>query len=258
MTELIKRRVKNYWSGHVNTTQFVDASLQPGSPEFFLAARSARRNLFPYILDLIRSLEPQGASVLEVGSGMGCDLVEFAQLGASVHGIDLTHPGVLLARGNLAQAGVTGRLLEGDAERLPFSDSHFDVAYSFGVLHHTPDTERAISEILRVLRPGGRALIMLYHRYSWFTLLARISGTNVEFDDEDAPVVKTYSVDEVKTLCGGFVNVRVDYEGFPFKTPRPGIIASLYNGLFVPVFNRLPRSWVRRLGFHLVIRCEKP
>jgi ubiquinone/menaquinone biosynthesis C-methylase UbiE len=253
-----KTRVREYWNKHVNTTQLLRRSVEAGSPEFYEAAHRARRESFPYILDVINGMEAAGRDLLEIGCGMGCDLVEFARRGARATGLDITSAGAALARKNLEWAGVYGNVLVGDAERLPFSDDSFDVAYSLGVLHHTPDTEGAINEVFRVLRPGGTALIMLYHRYSWFVLLSKLSGTNVEFADEDAPVVKTYSADQIGKMFKVFENVTIDFEGFPFRTPRKGRLAGLYNSVFVPVFNSIPRSLIKRTGFHLIIRAQKP
>lgn len=59
-----------------------------------------------------------------------------------------------------------------DAEHLPFADDEFDLVYAWGVLHHSPDTERALREAQRVLKPGGRLKIMLYHRHSRIALAA--------------------------------------------------------------------------------------
>lgn len=117
-----------------------------------------------------------GKTILEIGSGAGSHSALFAKYGALVTAVDLSLDRVrATARkfellGELAKGCVA---LEADAENLPFEDSSFDIVYSNGVLHHSPDTERAISEVYRVLKPEGRAIVMLYCKSSinyWVTL----------------------------------------------------------------------------------------
>ncbi|HTG16518.1 MAG TPA: class I SAM-dependent methyltransferase [Blastocatellia bacterium] len=93
--------------------------------------------------------------------------MNFAPHGALYTGVDLTEASVELVRTRFALEGLTAELRTADAENLPFADAGFDLVYSHGVLHHTPDTQRAINEVHRVLRPGGTAMVMLYHKNSF-------------------------------------------------------------------------------------------
>ena len=113
----------------------------------------------------------QGQRVLEIGPGAGGHSALFAKYGARVTSIDLTFE---RARSTQAKFSVMGNeyasdcsALQGDSEFLPFSDNYFDIVYSNGVLHHTNDTEKAIDEVFRVLKPGGQSVIMLYCKSSW-------------------------------------------------------------------------------------------
>jgi ubiquinone/menaquinone biosynthesis C-methylase UbiE len=119
-----------------------------------------------------------------------------------------------------------------DGENLPFRSESFDVVYSNGVLHHTPDTEGAIREVHRVLKPGGIAKVMLYHRNSlnyWIEIVLRrgvlggqflrgrsaeeIMSHVIEFSDHGAtPLVKVYNRKEARALFSLFKNVVVDVE----------------------------------------------
>ncbi|HUS12312.1 MAG TPA: class I SAM-dependent methyltransferase [Pyrinomonadaceae bacterium] len=105
--------------------------------------------------------------VLEIGCGIGTDGAQFAEAGAEYTGVDLTEAAVELARKRFELFNLPGKFQTADAEDLPFPAESFDVVYSHGVLHHTPETKKAIQEIHRVLRPGGRAIVMLYHRDSY-------------------------------------------------------------------------------------------
>ncbi len=170
-----------------------------------------------------------GRELLEVGCGMGSDLVQFARGGALVTGLDYTPRSVEITRRRFGVYDLPGRFLVGDAENLPFPSDTYDVVYSNGVLHHTPDTQRAIDEVHRVLRPGGVAKIMLYHRsslYYWLVIMLRfgvlrgelaratpeeIMSRYVEYSETGAlPLVRAYTRAEVDRMFGRFSERRTD------------------------------------------------
>ncbi len=113
----------------------------------------------------------EGKSVLEIGCGMGTHAALLAHAGAKLTAIDLSQPAVEMTRRRLELSGLVGRVEQADAERLPFPDALFDTVWSWGVLHHSRSFERCIDEVSRVLRPGGRLLLMVYHRRSLFYYL---------------------------------------------------------------------------------------
>jgi ubiquinone/menaquinone biosynthesis C-methylase UbiE len=126
-----------------------------------------RRDYAPWMASALDYAGSRDLDVLDVGCGQGIDLCEYARAGARVTGIDLTPRHVELARRHLADLGLDGTVVLGDAEQLPFADNQFDRVSSNGVLHHTPSMQAALSEIYRVLRPDGRATIIVYNRNSW-------------------------------------------------------------------------------------------
>lgn len=131
-----------------------------------------RYRLEPEILATADFASGSGKAVLEIGVGMGADAVRWARAGAVFTGVDLTQRAVRLTRQRLADEGLTGDVRQADAEALPFAAGSFDVLWSWGVLHHTPDSDGAIVEAARVLKPGGRYAVMVYHRRSWVALAA--------------------------------------------------------------------------------------
>jgi ubiquinone/menaquinone biosynthesis C-methylase UbiE/uncharacterized protein YbaR (Trm112 family) len=184
-----------------------------------------------------------GKIVLEIGCGAGAHSALFARHGAEVASLDLTPDRVLATARKLDWIDTPGHFaLQGDAEFLPFRDCCFDLVYSNGALHHTPDTAKAIREVFRVLRPGGRAVIMLYARHSfnyWINLflirgilrgamfrhrnwLGRITewmapGVQKYLN----PETKVYTVAEVRRLFSQFVSVRVRKYSFNYSLLRP-------------------------------------
>jgi ubiquinone/menaquinone biosynthesis C-methylase UbiE len=174
----------------------------------------------------------RGARLLEVGCGMGTDLLQFSRGGARCIGIDLTPRSIEITQHRFKLYGADGAFMISDGEHLPFAEESFDVVYSNGVLHHTPDTAGAVREVHRVLRSGGTAKIMLYHRNSlnyWVEIVLRrgllgaeflrgrsaeeIMSRVIEFSDHEArPLVKAYSRRETRALFAKFREVKVEVE----------------------------------------------
>ncbi|MCK4550327.1 MAG: class I SAM-dependent methyltransferase [Candidatus Aenigmarchaeota archaeon] len=139
-----------------------------GSKEFFEDVIRYRYEVYaPWLKKIISKEDVKGKKLLEVGCGMGIDLLQFAKKGAICTGIDLTPNHVLLAKKLFRTNDIKANIVNGDAETLKFHKNSFDYVYSHGVIHHTPNTEKALSEIYRVLKPGGKALIMVYHKNSF-------------------------------------------------------------------------------------------
>ena len=206
---------------------------EPGSREFFDAIERHRYSEYAEWMPRLMGFENfRDARLLEVGCGMGTDLLQFSRGGARCVGIDLTPRSIEITQQRFKLYGADGAFMISDGEHLPFRDGSFDVVYSNGVLHHTPDTEGAIREVHRVLRPGGIAKIMLYHRNSWnywVDIILRhgvlhgkflrgqsteeIMSRVIEFSEHDArPLVKVYSRSEARKLFSLFKDVKVDVE----------------------------------------------
>jgi ubiquinone/menaquinone biosynthesis C-methylase UbiE len=167
--EKSKEKVAEFWDANPCGSRF--SGLPIGSVEFFSAVEKHRYGLEPHIMEMADFGASKGLRVLELGCGLGTDGLQFARHGAHYVGLDLTANATRLAKLHLDVEGESGNTSRGDAENLPFCDASFDIVYSHGVLHHTPDTARAFAEIHRVLKPGGRATIMLYHRQSYNYLI---------------------------------------------------------------------------------------
>ena len=161
----LKEQVRAFWQEHPCGTKFADA--QPGSRRFYELVEEHRYTKEWHIPAAAGFAETKDLDVLEIGCGLGTDGAQFAKAGARYTGIDLTEAAVDLARRRFEISNLPGTFRVADAERLDFPNDSFDLVYSHGVLHHTPDTQTAVREVHRVLRPGGRAVVMLYHRNSY-------------------------------------------------------------------------------------------
>lgn len=165
----MKEAVRDYWDSAPCGTK--DIRPQEGTPAFFEALEERRYYLEPFISSYAQFERWKGKKVLEIGCGPGIDLVSFARAGAQITAIDLSPHSVGLAQRWLSINGFsTTQASIGDAENLPFEDEEFDFVYSWGVLHHTPHIEDVVKQIDRVLKPGARFCVMLYHKPSLVTL----------------------------------------------------------------------------------------
>ena len=158
-------KVHDFWNTEPCGSHFVKA--EPGSAEFYRSYTEFRYQKEWHLPRLVPFTDARGKNVLEVGCGNGADGVRFAQAGARYTGIDLTEAAVTATRDHFRLLGLEGDFCQGNADQLAFPDASFDIVYSHGVLHHTPDPERSFAEVYRVLRPGGQAILMLYHKHSF-------------------------------------------------------------------------------------------
>jgi SAM-dependent methyltransferase len=246
--------VRQYWNTRIHD---LEMTTQPaGTLAFFDDLDAYRFDKLSYLPQVVDFSSFRGRLLVEVGCGIGTDLVRFARGGARVLGLDLSETAVRLAQSNLALHGVKGTVAVADGARTPLADSSVDVFYAHGVLQYAAEPRGIVEEALRVLRPGGTAIFMVYNRVSWLMALSRIMKVGLEH--EDAPVLKLYSIPEFERLIRGFSRARIVPERFPVKSRlHHGWKAAAYNGLFVGMFNALPRAVVRRFGWHLMAICEK-
>ena len=248
--------IERYWNSRIHDLDMTDQPV--GSREFFDELHDYRFDKLHYLPRLVGFDGYRGRALLEVGCGIGTDLVRFAQGGAIVTGVDLSETAIELAEKNFQLHGVTAHDLRvANAEALPYPDNTFDVVYGHGVVQYTSDPARLIRECARVLRPGGEAIFMVYNRVSWLNGLSKVM--NVPLEHEDAPVLRKFSISEFAELLRPFTDVRIVPERFPVKSRlHTGWKAAAFNTLFVGAFNAVPRPLVRRLGWHLMAFARKP
>lgn len=262
-----KQRAREQWSANPCGAH-VARDREFGTCEYFDAIEHHRYvNYAPWMKQAIGFDRYAGKRLLEVGFGTGTDLLQFARGGAIVTGIDLTPRSIEIARRRFEVYGFTGEFAIGDGENLSFPEASFDAVYSFGVLHHTPDTHHAVSEIHRVLKPGGIAIVMLYHRASLYYLgsiifkhgLLRgellkdtpeeILSRHVEYSDtEGRPLVKAYTRAEARRRFGAFRGCAIQANQLTRRELRPV-------GRLIP--EALFQWLARNFGWNLLITATK-
>jgi ubiquinone/menaquinone biosynthesis C-methylase UbiE len=158
------RRERGFWTENQPGLRFSDQ--ERGTPEFFAEIELHRYKLEQSIDEMADFEAWRDRDVLEVGCGIATDGIRFARARARYTGLDFSPTALSLARRRFELERRKVSLIEGTATEMPFEDGSFDLVYSNGVLHHICQADKAVAEIHRVLRPGGNAVIMVYHRDS--------------------------------------------------------------------------------------------
>jgi SAM-dependent methyltransferase len=288
----LKSQVAAFWDSEPCGSETSTES--PYTASYFDEIERRRYELERHIPEIARFSAHAGERMLEVGVGIGTDALQFARSGARVTGVDASRNSLELARRRFELNGIQAEFLQADAERLPFENDTFDFVYSHGVLHHTPAPERGVAEILRVLRPGGSALIMLYHRRSynylidilllrragWYLLkfgvparwLSRVTGFDRQLLEAHQQRARTTRFDKQR-----FLNDNTDGPGNPLsrvfsRSEATQLFAGFsdiqtsvryFDKRHVPVVGKLiPDGLQDRLGrmagWHLYISARKP
>lgn len=246
--------VAAYWNTRIHDLEMTTHPV--GTREFFDDLDDYRFDKLHYLPRLVNFSGFAGKRLLEIGCGIGTDLVRFARGGARVTGIDLAQTSIDLARQNFALHDLHAEDLRvADGAALPFDRESFDVVYCHGVLQYAADAPAVVAEARRVLRPDGVAIFMVYNRVSWLNAMSKVMKVGLEHGD--APVLKLYSIPEFTALLAPFRHVEIVPERFPVASRlHKGWKAAVYNSVFVGTFNALPRSWVARYGWHLMAFCR--
>lgn len=272
ITEVSIESVKAFWEQNPVAAEAIPE--ERGSTGYFQAFDALREAdaCEPYALsEAIHGYSTaRGLRVLDVGCGNGYVLSHYARHGAEVVGVDLTRTAVELSRKRFALGGLSGEFVEVDGNALPFPDAHFDIVCSMGVLHHIADPRPMVDEIFRVLKPGGRLIVMLYHRYSWKNLVlirmrrmfdpqfrGKTQQEALNMNDGDAcPLALVYSRREAAVLFSKFSDITFRLTQLSwrqlFMLPPLVRLAERY----LPLASK---SWpARAMGWALNVQANKP
>lgn len=264
-----KQRVHDFWN---DAACGENLYLQGTDRHDYESQARKRYELEPYIAEFAGFDRARGKRTLEIGVGLGADHQRFAEAGAVLAGIDLTERAVEHTARRLAAFGLSSQLAVGDAEWLDFPDESFDRVYSWGVLHHSPDTPKAVSEVWRVLQPEGRASVMIYHawslvgymlwiRYALLGLRPWLSLREIYARFLESPGTKAYTVAEARQLFAAFseVNIRIVLTHGDLLESMAG---QRHQGVLLSLARKLwPRALIKRflpgMGLFMLIEARK-
>lgn len=264
--ETDRREAARQWTNDPCEFHFAEG-LEPGTPAFYERIESRRYREHPWMRATMDFDAFAGQDLLEIGFGMGTDLMQFARGGAHVSGIDLSPAHLEITSRRFELAGYPADLRLADGESMPFDDHSFDAVYSFGVIHHTDNPAQVVSEIHRILRPGGRAILSVYHRHSAFfwgsivltsylyerrflreSFRRTISRIEHRENSDACPRVRVYSRRQFRRMLRKFQNVEMTCRHL--DPSQFGIAQPL-------VSNSLAGRLESRLGWYLIAKCTK-
>lgn len=217
--ELLKKEVFKYWDAASCGTEVT--AKKKFSRLYFEEIEEIRYQLEPEIHAFAQFTRFHNKKVLEVGVGAGTDFLQWVRAGAIAYGIDLTDEAIEHVRHRLSLYQLAAQeIIRADAENLPYENDFFDLTYSWGVIHHSPDTELCLKELIRVTKPGGTIKIMIYNRHSLFALYRYLleglfkgkpfkSFKKILYNNQESPGTKAYTFKEVKKICASLpVNIK--------------------------------------------------
>ena len=240
---------------------------------YYTSHSKARYDLEPYIFDFAKFNDGHDKDVLEIGIGMGADHVEWAKSKPrSLTGVDLTPRAVEHTEQRLNIFGLSSDVKVADAEALPFADDSFDLVYSWGVLHHSLNTPKAVDEVYRVLRPGGVARVMIYHKYSLIGYMLWVryglltgrflrSLDDIYFHHLESPGTQAYTIQETWEMFTRFslIDARAQLS---FGDLLQGSVGQRHRGLLLTLARRIwPRELLKKVmknhGMMLLVEAKK-
>ena len=282
-----KQEIRNWWAEHPMTygdthgqSEFNGEQYETGTVQFFerldqefyswnrpLHHKKPFDRLFPY------DQYPPGSHVLEIGCGLGTMAMNWARRGVNVTAVDLNPRAVELTKKRFQLYGLKGEVRLEDANGLSFEDSQFDYAYSWGVLHHSPDLKQSVSEMMRVTKPGGGYGMMVYNRRSiahWYMteyiegflhfekqFLGPLELTSRYGDgarEEGNPYTWPVTCDEVRQLLHPY---SPDVQVRKLGTELDDVLLLLLPGLGMVLPKWAKKVWARRFGWSLWVYGHK-
>lgn len=263
--------VYNFWNNSYLYSMEID--LEEGSKEFFEHINKLRCNdIEKFSYKLWQFDKHKDEKVLDIGCGPGWLVRKFAEGGAIVYAVDITDKAVELTKKMLKTFNLKADIQVGNAENLPFEDNSFDFVSSSGVLHHTPDMQKSIDEVYRVLKPGSEAIISIYYKnilfnkyfFPLFIKIYKLFKPSVPgrdnmmnakdaddfirmYDGVNNPVGYGLTIEECRNMFSKFEIIAYETHFFPKR--------------FIPIFKNIPEFLYalldRYLGTMIFLKLRK-
>ena len=248
--------VREYWDRRPCNIRHSAKAL--GSREYFDEVEKRKYFVEPHIPGFAEFELWRGKKVLEIGCGIGTDAVNFARQGADYSAIELSEESLNITRERFSIYGLSGNFSCGNAEAIStfYPHQQFDLVYSFGVIHHTPNPEKVIQEIRKVIKPSGELRIMLYAKSSWKAHMID-AGHDQPEAQFGCPIATTFDKDSAKKLLRGFEIVSIEQDHiFPYKITPYKEYRYEKEEWFAAMPDDMFRALEKSLGWHLLIKAR--
>jgi ubiquinone/menaquinone biosynthesis C-methylase UbiE len=250
----VNKKVRSFWEEEACGTSpdlIQEEDLQ--SRSWYEEIEAYRYSVEPFIHSIAQFTSHSGKRVLEIGVGAGTDHLNWARASTDLYGVDLTDRAIETTKERFKIYGFKSNLQRVNAESLPFEDNYFDIVYSWGVIHHSEDIEKIIKEILRILKPKGKFLGMIYHRRALHTFNLWLKNALLKgkpwrsfkyvlYHYNESIASKAYTFKEARVLFKEFKSCKIT----PFLTLSD-----------LRFFKGLGSIFPSRLGFYLGLEVTK-
>lgn len=256
-TSATVEEVRRYWDAQPCNVHHSDATL--GSAQYFDEVSRRKYFVEPHIRRFADFERWRGKSVLELGCGIGTDAESFAQSGAIYTGVELSKESLRLARTRFELRGLKGTFVLGNAEQLRdlIPVRHFDLIYSFGVIHHTPEPQAVVDGVLDYMGEGSEFRLMLYATDSWKGIMIE-AGLDQPEARAGCPVARTFTRSEVFNLLRRYGSVSIEQDHiFPYVVDDYINYRYTLQPWFRSMSSDMFRALERRLGWHLLVTARK-
>ncbi len=247
--------VRDYWNRRPCNIRHSTST--PGTKQYFDEVEERKYLVEPHIPAFADFPKWKGKKVLEIGCGIGTDATNFARAGADYTGVELSAASLELAKKRFDVFGLEGRFYQANAEELTsiVPVEAYDLVYSFGVIHHTPDPGRAVRCIREYMDRHSEFRLMLYAKNSWKDIMIE-AGFDQPEAQSGCPIANTYTHEDVRLLLEGFRILSIEQDHiFPYVIQK--YVKHEYE--IEPWFKAMPgemfRALEKRLGWHTLIRC---
>jgi SAM-dependent methyltransferase len=246
--------VQAYWNRRPCNIRH--SKLTIGTKEYFDEVEARKYFVEPHIPGFAQFPRWSGKRVLEIGCGIGTDAVNFVRAGADYTGVELSEVSLALAKRRFELFDLTGEFYSVNAEKLTetLARRDFDLVYSFGVIHHTPDQRAVIEQARQVIRGDGELRIMLYAAHSWKAIMIE-AGFDQPEAQSGCPIATLYTRAMIDDLLAGLFSILSIEQAhiFPYQIEK----YVRYEYEVEPWFRAMPpemfEALERQLGWHHLI-----
>ncbi|UOD35539.1 class I SAM-dependent methyltransferase [Deferribacteraceae bacterium V6Fe1] len=245
--------VKHFWDQRPCNIRH---SLKPvGTKEYFDEVEKRKYFVEPHIPKFADFGKWKNKKVLEIGCGIGTDSINFAKNGAKLTCVELSEESLKLCIKRFDVYGLNAEFYLGNCEELSsfLPIQKYDLIYSFGVLHHTPNIKKAIHEIKKYMDSNSELRIMLYAKNSWKNIMIEAGFDQYEAQ-KGCPIANTYTHEEIKEILKDFEILSLTQDHiFPYAVEK--YIDYKYE--LQPWFKSMPKEMFKalekKLGWHTLI-----